>query len=351
MVKQKYPRGLFFVLFLTLPLLAACTQNTSQTNATSATSANQLQSNYDSPSWWNGKTCDQDHYPEAHLLTTWRGIQVCGPLPGANLGHVELFPGHGKSQYEFQCTELIARYLLAAYKLDSQQADGWQVVDKYTSLSGSPFHKVVNDGNTHMVPIEGDVLSYGPSDPGHTSIVTSSKVDSSGKGTIKVIEQNVAPSGTATLTMTNWKINHDTYHIGTVASWMTTRNIQTVLGASTQAASSTPSPTRTPVPPTLVVTPNPLNHVVNTCSDNNGEFACMFIIASPSDHQATINWHAVSPANPPNVNPSSGTLLPGQSTKVTLTLPDYLCGAVAPGTVLFTVYGGVSPISVTLGTC
>jgi hypothetical protein len=70
-----------------------------------------------------------------------------------------------------------------------------------------------------------DVLSYGATDPGHTSIVTSSSVDGNGNGTINVIEQNVGPSGTAQLTLNSWVIQHDPNHTGTVASWMTTRDI------------------------------------------------------------------------------------------------------------------------------
>lgn len=98
-----------------------------------------------------------------------------------------------------------------------------------------------------MAPVEGDVLSYGTSDPGHTSIVTNSSVDGNGNGTIGVIEQNVAESGTAMLTMTNWVIQHDAYHIGTVASWMTTRPV---------SSQPTVVPTTAPTPvtyPTLAV--------------------------------------------------------------------------------------------------
>ena len=240
MVKQGHfrLRSIIVLVALAATLLSACGGSIStNTSNPSNSTANQL-GTYSLPPWWNGKTCDQEHYPEAYLLTTWRGIQVCGPLPWKTTGNKDVtedFQGHGVFQLEFECPELIARYLLAAYGLDSQRADGWQVVDAYTSLPGTPFHKVVNDGSIHMAPIEGDVLGYGTSDPGHTSIVTNSRVDSNGNGTIDVIEQNVAKSGTAILTMTNWVIQHDSYHIGTVASWMTTRPV------SSQPTTNTPN--------------------------------------------------------------------------------------------------------------
>lgn len=328
---------LILILFLTL-VLAACNGNTGQT--TTPTSVNQLQSNYDLPSWWNGKTCDKNHYPEASLLTTWRGIQVCGPIPWKTAGRKDVpedFPGHGVSQLEFECPELIARYLLAAYKLDSQQADGWQVVDTYTRLSGSPFHKVVNDGSIHMAPVEGDVLSYGTSDPGHASIVTSSSVDGNGNGSIDVIEQNVAESGTATLTMTNWAIQHDTYHIGTVASWMTTRNIQTVLGASTTptptpTATPTPTPFPTPTPtptqptPLLVATPQSFavpwnNHAASPpCQESAGTVPCDITLKSLASN--VVNWTLkidITPSSGARAGApgqDSGTLLPGQQMQI-----------------------------------
>jgi|SRR6266496_2060139 len=154
MVKQEHHRliSIVFVLLVALLanlLLSACSSNTGSTT-TSTTPVTQP-GTYNAPPWWNGKTCDQGHYPEAYLLTTWRGIQVCGPIPWKTTGSKDVsedFNGHGASQLEFECPELIARYLLAAYGLDSQQADGWQIVDAYTGMQNSPFHKVDNTDST-----------------------------------------------------------------------------------------------------------------------------------------------------------------------------------------------------------
>jgi hypothetical protein len=263
MVKQGRLRlkSIVFVVLVVLEttLLSACTGSTGTGNTPNSTPVNKL-GTYTSPSWWNGTTCDKAHYPEAYSLLgynsdgtpkTWRGIQVCGPLPGKTSNHIDAFSanGQGADQYEFMCPDLIARYLLTAYGLTSQVADGWQIVNVYTGLPNSPFHKVANDGSVHFAPAEGDVLSYGTDDPGHTSIVTGSSVNGSGNGTINVIEQNVEASGTATLTMSNWIIQHDANHIGTVASWMTT------LPVSSQQ--QTPTPTQIPAPvPTPTQTPN-----------------------------------------------------------------------------------------------
>src|SRR6266702_6219576 len=118
MVKHGHLRLLSIVCMLAAlivaNLLSACTGNTGNTSTGGTTQP----VTYSSPSWWNGKTCDQGHYREAYLLITWRGIQVCGPIPWKTTGNKDVtedFPGHGASQLEFECPELIARYLLAAY--------------------------------------------------------------------------------------------------------------------------------------------------------------------------------------------------------------------------------------------
>jgi hypothetical protein len=218
---------LLVTIFLPLALLPKTAHAENLSNSVHSAHMAPNLGTYGSPSWWNGD-CDKGNYPQAYVLTTWRGIQVCGPLPGLNsTGRLEDFHdyGAGADQYEFQCTELIARYLWAAYGLQSQVANGSQIVDTYTGLQNSPFHKVVNDGNLHMAPLEGDVLSYGSStqsSSGHTSVVTGSSVDDNGNGTINVIEQNIEQAGVSTLTLANWVIQPDGNHFGSVSSWMTT---------------------------------------------------------------------------------------------------------------------------------
>ncbi|MFL5590846.1 MAG: hypothetical protein ACJ8DI_24805 [Ktedonobacteraceae bacterium] len=189
----------------------------------SSTSVPQLKSSYPLPDWWrpclqfdktsyklctkwdtskNPVKCDGVNYQhntgvKAVLLTTWRGIQVCGPLPFSvstpdNYVHFKL--GWSVEQ-EFECTELVKRYLYLAYGLKSLGGtNGDQIVDNYTAAY-SILHKVVNNGQIHLFPAEGDVLSFSGN---HTAIVTGlTNVDrSNGNATINVIEQNFSSKRT-----------------------------------------------------------------------------------------------------------------------------------------------------------
>ena len=271
MVGQRHfrPRLIIVIVVLWVMLLSACSGNAStgttstNSNGTSNSTANQL-GTYSSPDWWNGQDCNKGNYPAAYSLLgynqdgppkTWNGIEVCGPT-GNNPGPEESFPG-GASQYMFQCTELVARYLLAYKQLPSQVANGKDVVNVYTGLQNSPFHKVDNsdstssvyDGHIQIAPVEGDVLSYAPAPDnnfnGHTSIVTGSTVDSSGTGTISVIQQNIAFNGSAIpidqLSVQGWVIQPSTQGAGSVISWMTTRPV-----SSQQPTPNTPTSTIKP---------------------------------------------------------------------------------------------------------
>ncbi len=86
--------------------------------------------NLPSPSWWNG-TCDDVNYSNAvhdsngkpvhpYLITSWRGIQVCGPLPWtvSTPDHFVTFPG-GSVEQEFECTELVKRYIYLGYGINA----------------------------------------------------------------------------------------------------------------------------------------------------------------------------------------------------------------------------------------
>ncbi|SRR5260221_401409 len=243
MIKYEHLRQVSIIVFLMLVLLSACASNSGGTSTGNSSPTSQ---DYSSPSWWNGKDCDKGHYSAAYDLLgydsngnpkTWRGIEACGPLPGLNsTGPLEDFHGHGYSQYEFQCTELIARYELAANGLDSPLANGAQIVDAYTNTNthpNTPLHKVVNNGHTQLFPAQGDVLSYEATSAngffGHTSLVIASSMTSPGNGTITVLQQNMswngAPVPTDPLTVSSWVIQPSTQGAGSVISWMTTRPI------------------------------------------------------------------------------------------------------------------------------
>lgn len=277
-------------------LLIACTNNTGKTtpgNTPGPNPTQQFQGSYNLPDWWrpcvtydkvghctswdmtkNPVQCDGYNYKQKTgitpvLLTTWKGLQVCGPLPlsvSTPDNYVDFYVG-GSIEQEFECTELVKRYLYLAYGLKSQPAYGKDVVSVYTTLPNTPFHEIPNDGSIQMAPQAGDVLSYGASPQnasGHTSIVTGSRQNADGTWSISVIEENLESSGTATLIMgTDWKIQPDDNHFGQVSSWMTIRPISSQPSTPTPTATptSTPSPTPTPTAtprPTPTATPSPI---------------------------------------------------------------------------------------------
>src|SRR6266496_2971177 len=216
------PKPSKFKLLLLLVLLIAGTL------VTFVPRSQALALTYPVPKWWNGDTCDSTHFnasgQTAHLLTTWNGIQVCGygPTQGGTEVSVQFTQG-GSTEYEWDCTELVKRYLFTVYgALSLGNTNGSQVVDNYTNTYSNLFTKVTNDGSTHIKV--GDVLSYSGTD-NHTAIVyDTSGLNSSGTGTIKYIEQNANIHGWYTQTVTNWVIKHgvdDGGSTDTVAAWLT----------------------------------------------------------------------------------------------------------------------------------
>jgi hypothetical protein len=263
-------------------LLTACTSNPPNTGTTQSTSTSTASpgitpvqpGNYPPPDWWrpcipskvitefiNGANrqvctawdqsqpaaqCDSVNYQKftrttAMPLLSWRGLDVCGPRPDwtSTPDHYTEFASGGSVEQEFECTELVKRYLLLAFGLPSLGGtNGDQIVDNYTNTTlvpGTPFHKVVNDaahnGLIHMFPAIGDVLSYSTI---HTSIVTNVTDPNSdnGSATITVIEQNGSQTGTEPLHMTGWIIGNS------VSSWMTPRPVPSL----PQQPTPTPSP-------------------------------------------------------------------------------------------------------------
>ncbi len=198
--------------------------------------------NYPKASWWknasgNYNDCDAYHFglsgQTAHLLKTWNGLEVCGYGPTQGGTDVSVtFPG-GSSENEWECTELVKRYLYLAYGAPAlSNTNGNQIVDTYTGnrtgYNGYPdlFTRVTNDGTTHIKV--GDVLSYYSPD-NHTGIVSDiSGLDGTGTGTITVIEQNTPGSQTTgqhTQSVSNWVIQNgvddSSTNGNTVQYWLT----------------------------------------------------------------------------------------------------------------------------------
>ncbi len=191
---------------------------------------------YSAPSWWNGDQCDSTHYNNGNghtpqLLITWSGIQTCGYGPNQNpynWSDVSVtMPGASAADYEWECTELVKRYLYLAYSATAlSSTNGDQVVANYASNYPSKFKSTTNNTDSwHGFPNVGDVLSY--SDV-HTAIISGVTVtdQTNGNATLNLVEQNASLSGTTTQQVIGWKIKGDIDDpndtgTDTVTAWLT----------------------------------------------------------------------------------------------------------------------------------
>jgi len=76
-------------------------------------------------------------------------------------------------------------------------------------------------------------------------------------------------------------------------------------------------------PPTLTVSPNNLSPTSQTCSQSGQEYICQVSVGETPDSQGTVNWSVSGSLS--SFSPSSGTLSPGGSTLVTITIFDPFC--------------------------
>jgi CHAP domain/Kelch motif len=216
------------------------------------------------PSWWvdnNGSFSQYDTYQfnhgRTHMLTpypgygagsniistnaSYDGVAAIGPT-GTTGGTIDTFftsDASASDELEWQCVELVKRFLFTEYGTISQPANGYQVVDTYANAFPNMYKKVTNDStNTtnQIYPKPGDILSYNqqpiPStspvqyDNGHTALVQSVTNKSGGSATVQLIEQNASGTGITNQTFSNWQFQNgidDSASDGhTVSGWLTT---------------------------------------------------------------------------------------------------------------------------------
>ncbi len=175
------------------------------------------------PPWWSGP-CDFNHYYPATgvtstLLWTWHGISACGPVPTTDYG-VYFFPGSYGS-FEFECVELVLRFLYLEWGIAPWRGNGNTLKDYYDPAKVAFYP---NDGTHAIIP--GDVITENgdgskPNSVGHTAIVTGVSLNGSGNGTINILEQNSHPSGHRSLSVHNWIVDPDPYTWGkTIQGWL-----------------------------------------------------------------------------------------------------------------------------------
>jgi hypothetical protein len=170
------------------------------------------------PSWWSGD-CDANHWNAdaaaqgwtgagAHRLgAVYLGVPVCGPRPGADHAPDVQWGRSGWGHFEWECTELAHRFMAQIYGVAAYGGNGNAVVRNYRTSYGGSLETIAN-GTAGKAPKPGDVISFDRTGgAGHVVVVASSKVDSNGNGSVKVLSQNDTSDGWRTLTVSAWTVN------------------------------------------------------------------------------------------------------------------------------------------------
>ncbi len=173
------------------------------------------------PSWWNG-ACDVNNNAGSYALgASYDGVQACGP-GSYNQGGTDKVvyfytkPTKAWGEYEWECTELVMRYMYLMYGVVPYAAVGSTVVGNY---SGSVLASVSNDGTS--LPSPGDIISFAgvKANPnGHTAVVTAVNV-TDGSGKVTIMEQNATSDGWGTLMVSGGKIT-TTVLGGAATGWL-----------------------------------------------------------------------------------------------------------------------------------
>ncbi len=214
--------------------------------------------NLPTPSWWSG-TCDNNHYQYYSwgyaafpLGTSYRNVTACGPLPQWGYPDVLVYFYAGAfPALEWECVELVLRFMYLAYDVAPYSANGGWIVWNY---AGAKMEKV-NNGIPGKPPVPGDVLSYcSYCTYGHSSVVISTNINSAGNGSIVVMEQNWSLGGRTTLPVSNWAVIGDA---GWVYGWLHPKNADIATSTPTRTPTCTPVPARSITPQPNIVTPSP----------------------------------------------------------------------------------------------
>lgn len=169
------------------------------------------------PSWWDGD-CDANLWnvdaaakgwtgDGAHRLgASYLGVPVCGPRPGVDDAPDVTWTRAGWGEYEWECVELVMRFMVQIYGVSPYNANGGDVVRNYQPSAGGGLVTVAN-GTVGTAPQPGDVISFDRTGGyGHVLVVTGTSVDADGNGTLRTMSQNDTADGWRDLTVTNWVV-------------------------------------------------------------------------------------------------------------------------------------------------
>lgn len=156
----------------------------------------------DTPSWWVGE-CDVSNNPNSYpLRASFNGVKACGPRPlyTTQADYTVHFYSGAWGELEWECVELVVRYMYQVYGIAPYSANGYEVVSNY---GGTRLSKVQNDATALRTP--GDILAFGISTNhpgvGHTAVVTAVNV-TSGSGTITYMQENASADGWGSVAVT-----------------------------------------------------------------------------------------------------------------------------------------------------
>jgi len=162
--------------------------------------------------------CDAIGDPGSYALgASYDGVVACGPGTGQGGTDMEeyFFPG-AWGEYEWECVELVMRYMYLVFGIAPYSANGDTVVSDY---NGNVLTQVSNTGTS--LPSPGDIISWAGTNEnpdGHTAIVTAVNV-TNGSGTITIMQQNASADGWGTVSVSD---NVLTTQIsgGSVTGWL-----------------------------------------------------------------------------------------------------------------------------------
>lgn len=173
------------------------------------------------PPWWNGDDCDDGYYYDQtdehsfRLGASYEGLVACGPRPDTypesslmNPGPIVHFFEGAWAEYEWQCVELVMRYLYQKYDIAPYSSPGGKdVVNNLHVYHPDSELEVRWNGAPNQAPEPGDVISFGATSTfGHAAVVSYADVNSSGYGEIEIVEQNSSEEGHQTLQVSNWNV-------------------------------------------------------------------------------------------------------------------------------------------------
>jgi hypothetical protein len=176
------------------------------------------------PSWWSGE-CDDDNYFDGTgvhsfpLGASWLGVSACGPVTFKDPfpRHLVQFFPKAWGEYEFECVELVMRFLYQQWGIKPWQGSANTIKDSPpASIEFFP------NGTPSIVP--GDIITengINQNSSGHAMIITGVDLDEYGTGFISILEQNTSNNGSRSLHVTNWTVDPDPYTWGqTIQGWL-----------------------------------------------------------------------------------------------------------------------------------